>query len=417
MVNIFKKIKSKDNIKYIQKFLGYLLVFVLTSNVFGLSYIYNLDKKITDESSISTVAPLTPTFSFQSKAQLLMEPTTGTIIYANNENEKILPASVTKVMSLLLTMEAIDSGKLKYTDVITCSKTASGLGGSQIWFQPGEQLTVDEALKAICVVSANDVTVAMAEHLAGTQDNFVAQMNAKAKELGMVNTNFINAHGIDADNHYTSAKDIALMSRELINKHPDILKYTSIWMDTLRNGTFGLSSTNKLIRFYDGATGIKTGSTSKALFNLSASATRDGTTFIAVVCTAPTGDIRNEEVKQLLDYGFANFKTKNIYSRNTIIESIKVDKNLEKSFDVVLNEDVNTLYEKGKEIEYEQHIVYNSDLRAPILKNTSIGKIIITNKADNSVISEKDLFINEDINRAKLLDYFKFSLKKVLVLS
>ncbi len=416
MINIFKKIMSKDNVKYIQKFVIYLLIFVLTSNIFGLSYIYNLDNKITDESSISTVAPLNPTFTFKSKAQVLMEPSTGSVIYANNENEKIFPASVTKIMSLLLIMDSIDSGKLKYTDVITCSKTASGFGGSQIWFQPGEQLTVDEALKAICVVSANDVTVAMAEHLSGTQENFVAQMNAKAVDLGMVNTNFINSHGIDADNHYTSAMDIAIMSKELINKHPDVLKYTSIWMDTLRNGTFGLNSTNKLIRFYEGTTGIKTGSTSKALFNLSASATRDGTTFIAVVCTAPTGDIRNEEVKQLLDYGFANYKTKNIYARNTILDSIRINKNLEKTFDIILNEDVSMLYEKGKEIEYNQQIVYTSGLKAPILKYTSIGKITITNKVDDSIIAEKDLFTNEDINKAKLLDYYKYLLKKVLIL-
>lgn len=271
-------------------------------------------------------------------------------------------------------------------------------------------------MKAICVVSANDVTVAMAEHLAGTEGNFVAQMNAKAKELGMVNTNFVNSHGIDADNHYTSAMDIAIMSRALITKHPDILKYTSIWMDTLRNGEFGLSSTNKLIRFYEGATGIKTGSTSKALFNLSASATRDGTTFIAVVCTAPSGDIRNEEVKQLLDYGFSNFKTKSIYTRNTVLESIRINKNLDKAFDVVIPEDVNVLSEKGKEIEFEQHIVYNENLVAPILKSTSIGKITITNKLDGSIISEKDLVINEDICKSKLSDYYKFLLKKVLVL-
>ncbi|MDD2375962.1 MAG: D-alanyl-D-alanine carboxypeptidase [Clostridia bacterium] len=415
-MKVFKRIKSKDNIKYIQKLLIYILVFVMLPNVFGMSFTYNLNKTITDESSISTVASLAPTFTFQSKAQVLMEPSTGTIIYANNENEKIFPASVTKVMSLLLTMEAIDSGKLKYTDVITCSKTASGLGGSQIWFQPGEQLTVDEALKAICVVSANDVTVAMAEHLAGTQENFVAQMNAKAKDLGMVNTNFMNAHGIDEDNHYTSAMDIALMSRALIVNHPDVLKYTSIWMDTLRNGTFGLSSTNKLIRFYEGATGIKTGSTSKALFNLSASATRDGTTFIAVVCTAPSGDIRNEEVKQLLDYGFSNFKTKNIFKKNTVLESIKINKSLAVKFDVTISEDVNVLYEKGKEVEYDKQIIYNDNLKAPILKNTPIGKISITSKVDGSLVSEKDIVISEDIFKSKLMEYYIFLIEKVLVL-
>jgi len=415
-MKVFKRIKSKDNSKYIQKFLICMLVFVTLPNIFGMSYIYNLSRTTTDQSSISAVAPLAPTFAFQSKAQLLMEPSTGTVIYANNENEHIFPASVTKVMSLLLTMEAIDSGKLKYTDIITCSKTASGLGGSQIWFQPGEQLTVDEALKAICVVSANDVTTAVAEHLAGTEGNFVVQMNARAKELGIANTNFVNCHGLHDDNHYTTALDIAIMSRELITKHPDILKYTSIWMDTLRNGTFGLNSTNKLIRFYEGATGLKTGSTPQALFNLSGTATRDGTTFISVVCTAPSGDIRNEEVKQLLDYGFANYKTKNIFKKDVVLESIKINKNLAQKFDVTITEDVNVLYEKGREVEYNQTIVYNTDLKAPILKSTSIGKVTITSKTDNKLISEKDVVIKEDISKSKLMDYYIFLIKKVLVL-
>jgi len=383
---------------------------------FGISFIYNLSKTLTNESSISAVATVAPTFTFQSKAQVLMEPTTGTVLYANNENERLAPASVTKIMTLLLTMEAIDSGKMKYTDIITCSLNASQMGGSQIWFKPGEQLTVDEALKAICVVSANDVSIAMAEHLGGSEENFVAQMNEKAKQLGMVNTNFINCHGVDADNHYTTAMDIAIMSRALIVNHPDILKYTSIWMDSLRNGTFALSSTNKLIRFYQGATGLKTGSTSKALFNLSGSATRECTTFIAVVCTAPTGDIRTEEVKQLLDYGFANFKTTNILVKNTVVDSIKINKNLQKKYDVTIAEDVNMLYEKGKEVQFNQQIIYNSNITAPILKNTPIGKVTITSKSDGKLISEKDVMINQDIGKSKLMEYYAFLVKKVLVL-
>lgn len=418
MIKFLKRIKSKDKLRYIRNIFIYTLLFVSLSNVIGVSYIFNntIDNK--NESSISAVAPVVaPTFTFQSKSQVLMEPTTGHVLYANNENEKLLPASVTKVMSLLLIMEAIDNGKLSYTDVITCSKKASGLGGSQIWFEEGEKLTVEEALKTICVVSANDVTVAMAEHLAGTQENFVAQMNAKAKELGMVNTNFVNSHGIDEDNHYTTAIDIALMSRELITKHPDIIKFTSVWMDSIRGGQFGLTNTNKLIRFYEGATGIKTGSTSKALFNLSASATRDGTTFIAVVLTAPTGDIRNAEVKQLLDYGFSNFKTKVVYPRNTVIDSIIINKNLTKKYDVVLDEDACLLYEKGREIEYNETIEYNMELRAPITKNTAVGIITITNKADGSVIAKKDIVVTEDIGKSDLKDYYIYLIKKVFTLA
>ena len=249
----------------------FLFVFLLSFNsIFATSFIYDIKSKEnsntkTDESSISTVS--TPEFTFQSEAQLLMEPTTGKILYANNEDERLLPASVTKIMTMLL---------------------------------------IDEALKAIAVVSANDTCVMMAEHIGGSESNFVKMMNDKAQELKMENTHFMNCHGIDEDNHYSTAKDIAIMSAELINKHPDILKYTSIWMDSLRDGAFGLSSTNKLIRFYDGATGLKTGSTSKALFNLSGTATRNNTTFIAVVLRAPSSDVRLAEVKQLLDYRICN---------------------------------------------------------------------------------------------------------------
>ena len=296
---------------------------IILSNVLGVSFLYDIEKNndsyIIDESSISTSAP-TPEFNFQSTAQILMEPKSGKIIYANNENEKLIPASVTKIMTLLLIMENIDSGKLKYTDKVVCSANASGMGGSQIWFKEGEELTVDEALKCICVVSANDVTVAMAEKIGGTESNFVNMMNKKAEELNMTNTHFANSHGVDEEGHYTTALDIAIMSRELINNHPDILKYTSIWMDSIRNGQFGLSSTNKLIRYYEGATGLKTGFTSQALYNLSATATRDGTTFIAVVMKAPTSQIRQQECSQLLDYAFATYESKNIIGKGEIVD-------------------------------------------------------------------------------------------------
>ncbi|MEG1989689.1 MAG: D-alanyl-D-alanine carboxypeptidase family protein [Clostridia bacterium] len=411
-------IKKINNLKKLQKiFVIFLVTLIFSNNLFGLSYIYNIDKKVSNESSIAVINNINPTFSFKSKSQVLMEPITGNVIYANNENEKILPASVTKVMTLLLTMEAIESGKLKYTDKIICSAKASKMGGSQIWFKENEELTVDEALKAICVVSANDVTVAMAEHLGGNEENFVKQMNEKAKLLGMNNTNFMNPHGIDEDNHYTSAMDIAIMSRTLINEHPDILKYTSIWMDTLRNGTFNLSSTNKLIRFYDGANGLKTGSTSKALFNLSATATREGTTFIAVVCTAPTGDIRNEEVKQLLDFGFSNFKIQNICDKNTIIDKIEINKSLNNSQDVIIKDKINILIEKGKEIETKNEIIYNENIIAPINKEKSIGKIIITNIKDGNILTEKEIYLSRDILKSSVKDYYKYLIKKIIKLT
>lgn len=397
--------------KYIKIVAAFLIVCIISTNVFASNYIYEPAKDesssyIVDESSISTNAS-TPDFQFQSAAQVLMEPKSGKIIYANNENERLLPASVTKVMTLLLIMEQIDSGKMSYQDTVTCSANASKMGGSQIWFKEGETLTIDEALKCICVVSANDVTVAMAEKIGGTESNFVSLMNKKAEELGMTNTHFMNSHGIDEDGHYTTAHDIALMSRELITKHPDILKYTSIWMDSIRGGTFNLSSTNKLIRFYDGATGLKTGSTSKALFNLSGSATRDNTSFIAVVMKAPSSDIRLAEVKQLLDYGFATYETQNILEKRSTIEEKSINKNVKQTAKILLESDVVALLEKGCKIDYTQNIEYNKELVAPLKSGEVVGKIDIINTADNSVVGTSNLIIGEDVEKSSFKDYIE----------
>ena len=237
----------------------------------------------------------------------MIEQTTGTVLYDHNSHEKFRPASVTKVMSLLLIMEAIDSGQLSLKDNITCSDHAASMGGSQIWLEKNESLTAEEMLKAICLNSANDCVVAMAEHIAGSEEEFVHRMNAKAKSLGMHDTNFKNCHGLDEDDHLTSSYDIALMSRELLNNHPSITNYTTIYMDSLRGGETGLVNTNKLVRNYQGCTGLKTGSTSLALFNLSASATRNDLSLIAVIMHSPSTDIRFGEAQKLLNYGFSNF--------------------------------------------------------------------------------------------------------------
>lgn len=384
-----------------------LILICCMSNIFGASYIYKLNKSDNkkDESSIATSVS-TPVFEFESESQILMEASTGKILYANNEDEKLLPASVTKIMTLLLIMEQIDSGKLKYDDKVTCSSHASGMGGSQIWFKENEELTVDDALKAICVVSANDVTVAMAEKIGGTETNFVNMMNEKAKSLGMVNTNFMNSHGIDEENHYTTAKDIAIMSREIITKHPDILKYTSIWMDTLRNGEFGLSSTNKLIRFYEGANGLKTGSTSQALFNLSGTATRNGTTFISVIMKAPSSDVRLQETKQLLDYGFANYENKILYEKDTIISNLDISKNVNEKLDVIVNKQVSVLSEKGKNIETKENIIYN-ELRAPINSGEVVGKMEIVDNSNGEIIETLDLVAKNNIEKSTFMEYLR----------
>ncbi len=241
------------------------------------------------------------------QACILMEKTTGQVLYAVNEHQQLEPASVTKVMTMLLVMEAIDSGALAYDDVVTASAYACSMGGSQIWLKENEQLTVEDMLKAVCVVSANDCSVALAEHLAGSAEAFVERMNQRAAELGMADTHFENPTGLPASGHVTSAHDIAVMSRELILHHPDIRRFTTIWMDTLRGGESSLSNTNKLIRFYEGATGLKTGSTSAAQYCLSATAERDGMELIAVILKAPTSPQRFESAKVLLNYGFAAY--------------------------------------------------------------------------------------------------------------
>lgn len=381
--------------------------------IFGANYLYEKKSKDKQESSISTVA--NPSFTFESEAQILMEPSTGRILYANNENERMLPASVTKVMTLLLIMEQIDSGVLEYTDTVTCSKNAASMGGSQIWFKEGEQLTIDEALKAICVVSANDVTVAMAELIGGNEENFVIAMNAKARELGMENTHFMNCHGIDEEGHYTCAKDVALMARELITKHPNILNYTSIWMDSLRGGKTELTSTNKLIRFYDGATGLKTGYTSNALYNLVATATRKDTTYISVVMKAPSSDVRLAETKTLLDYGFATYETKKICSSSTILEELQVNKNIAEKLETRLQDDIYSLVQRGKNVDTDQIVTYNEELSAPIESGDIIGSVEIIDKNTNESIGKTNIVANNTINKSRITDYLKFIFGKFLL--
>ena len=378
----------------------FVVLFFCFNYIFASSYIYELIKS-SDVSSIATNA--NPSFTFESQAQVLMEPETGNIIYANNAEEKMLPASVTKLMTLLLLMEKIDSGALNYSDTITCSENASQMGGSQIWFEEGESLTVDEALKAICIVSANDVTVAVAEKIGGSEENFVSMMNEKAKLLGMNNTHYMNSHGIDEEGHYTCAYDQAILARELISKHPNILKYTSIWMDNLRNGENELNSTNKLIRFYDGATGLKTGYTSLAMYNLVGTATRGNTTFISVIMKAPSSDVRLKETKMLLDYGFSNFETKKIASQNNDLDEIDVDKNINENLKTKISGDVYALCKKGEDSQYETNIIYDENIRAPLHEGDVVGKFQILNNGE--IFDEKDIICINDVLKSNFLDY------------
>lgn len=297
-------------------------------------------------------------------------------------------------------MEALDSGKLSLTNKIPCSENAASMGGSQIWLDVREELTVDEMLKAICVASANDCTVAMAEYLEGSTSVFVEKMNLKAKELGMNDTCFKNCHGLDEDGHVTSSYDIALMSRDLLNNHPSVTKYTTIWMDSLRDGKSELVNTNKLIRNYSGATGLKTGSTSLALYNLSASATRNGLSLIAVIMKAPSTVVRFSEATKLLDYGFSNYSYISFANKDSILTSIPIEKGVKSSISISYSENSSVIVKKGQEKNVEQIVSLPETIAAPIKLNQKLGEIkYILNGETIGVI---DLVSNEDVKKMNL---------------
>ena len=322
------------------------------------------------------------------KSAILMEESTGNILYESNPDERLPIASVTKVMTMLLIMEAVDSGKISLDDMVTVSENAMSYGGSTMFLETGEQLTVNDMLKGIAVASANDGCVAMAEHLAGSESAFVDMMNEKAKELGMENTHFMNTNGLDEDDHYSSARDVAIMSRELM-KHETIFNYTSIWMDTLRGGKFQLANTNKLIRFYDGANGLKTGSTSKALCCLSAAAKRNDMQLIAVVLGAPTSAERFASAKSLLDYGFANYEVNTQITAGDEVQKIAVEKGVDKEVGVVEGDSCSTLVKKGQEDNITKEIKIDETITAPIEAGQKIGTMTISR--DGEVIADIDL--------------------------
>ena len=343
-------------------------------------------------------------------AACLIEQNSGLIIYDYNMHEKLRPASVTKIMSLLLIMEALDSGKIQLTDKIPCTEDAAKMGGSQIWLDVRETLTVEEMLKAICVVSANDCVVAMADYLEGSQDAFVKKMNQKAQELGMNDTTFKNCHGIDEDGHLTSAYDIAIMSRELLMNHPSITKYTTIWMDSLRDGKSSLVNTNKLVRNYNGCTGLKTGSTSIALYNLSASATRNNLSLIAVVLKAPTPAIRFSNAQKLLDYGFSNYTVTAFGKKGDVIKSVEIKKGTTSSIDAILENDAEVLMSNGNNKDVTQEIKLDDTFNAPILEGQKLGEVEFS--INGNVVSTVNLVANKSSDKLSFGSIIKFVMNK-----
>lgn len=343
--------------------------------------------------------------NLDSASAILIEQNSGQILYEHNIHEKLHPASVTKVMSLLLIMEALDSGKIFLDTQIPCSTNAANMGGSQIWLDTTETLSVNDMLKAIAVVSANDCVTAMAEYLGGTEENFVQMMNDKAKELGMNDTTFKNCHGLDEDEHLTSAYDIALMSRELLVKHPAITNYSTIWTDTLRGGKSALSNTNKLVRNYAGCTGLKTGSTSLALFNLSASATRDGLSLIAVIMKAPTSALRFSNAIKLLDYGFTNYSYKSFANRGDFIRQISVTKGIDSIANVVYETSPSFLVKKGEESKITYELNLPDTVSAPISKGQQLGTI--TYYSDGAKLDTVNLISDSTINKISFISMVK----------
>ena len=340
------------------------------------------------------------------KSAVLMDVSTGSVLYERDSHERLAPASVTKIMTMLLIMEAVDSGKIALTDMVTASEAAAAKGGSQIYLKVGETMSVSDMLKSIAVSSANDCACAMAEHIAGSEEAFVAMMNRRAQELGMNDTTFVNCTGLDdgadAVNHRTSAYDIALMSRELLKNHPLIKKYTTIWMDTVRNGTFGLSNTNKLIRFYQGATGLKTGFTSGAGYCLSATAQRDGMELIAVVMGAESSQVRNAACKQLLDYGFANYAV--ISPELTETPEVPVRLGKRESVAVRLGESGGLLIDKAQKSGVSTEVALEEFAAAPVSQGQRLGTLTV--KAGDQVLSQIPLVASEGVERLTFGDLF-----------
>ena len=338
------------------------------------------------------------------KAVLLMEKTTGEVLYEENSHEKLEPASVTKVMTMLLTMEALDSGTITLETMVPVSAHAAGMGGSQVYMEEGEQFSVHDMLKAIAVASGNDASVAMAEYLAGSESSFVEKMNARAAELGMNDTVFQNCTGLPAEGHHTSAYDIALMSRELILHHPDIRTYTTIWMDTLRDGAFQLSNTNKLIRFYDGATGLKTGSTDAALYCISATAEKEGMELIAVVLGSPTSADRFETAKATLSYGFANYALVTV-APSEPINPVEVILGRETQVQPVLAESAQLLLPKGDAGKITTTMDLPESVQAPVEPGQELGTLTVL--VDGQERTKLTLVAETGVERLSLGEIYK----------
>lgn len=389
--------------KIISVFLAF--IFILPLTVF-----YSFAE---DDESVNTIVQKTDTgITVNAKSAVLMDASTGQVLFSANEHERLYPASVTKIMPLLLFMEALDEGRINLTDKVTASPVAASKGGSQIWLKEGEQMTVDELLRATAIASANDACTALGEHISGSEEAFVAMMNKRAKELGMKNTNFVNCSGLDDDTteHLTTAYDVALMSKELLS-HERIRSYTTVWMDTLRDGATELTNTNRLVRFYNGTTGLKTGTTSKAGYCLSASAERDGLHIIAVILGAQTSDDRFEGAKALLNWGFANYETVTPSLKNVKIPEVEVIKGIEEKITAKVSDITPVTLKKGENEKIEYSVEISENVEAPVEKNQLLGKV--TARIGDNVLGEYKLLAKDGVRKITLWDYIEGFLKSL----
>jgi D-alanyl-D-alanine carboxypeptidase (penicillin-binding protein 5/6) len=366
------------------------LICIITSTILFLNVL----------SGVSFAKEKTLKLAENASSAILIERDTGSVLFEKNSNEKLPPASMTKIMTLILIMEALESGKIKLSDEVQTSEFAASMGGSQIFLEPGEVMTVEEMLKGIAIGSANDASVAMGEFIAGTNDSFVDMMNERAKELGLKNTHFVNPTGLPAEDHYSTANDMALMAKELL-KHENVTKYTGQYEDYLREDTdkrFWLVNTNRLVKFYNGVDGLKTGYTSEAKYCLTATAKKDNMRVIAVVMGVPTAKERNAQISQMLDYAFANYATKKIYDRYEFIEEVKVSKGSKPKSKLVTSETISLLMKKGDpkvDVSTELKI---TKLQAPVKKGDKVGTLIVKNNGET--VSESPLLASEDIEQA-----------------
>lgn len=385
-----------------------LICFAIIVGIFSSSTCFAMQDTQSLYDDLPAALVITSQTQLPSQSSILIEQTTGKVLYEHNPDEPLPPASITKIMTLLLTMEALERGEITPDTMVTCSEHANSMGGSQIWFKVGEQLSVNELLKATAISSANDAAVALAEQVAGSEEDFVVKMNTRAKEIGMQNTNFVNATGLDAQNHVSTARDIAMMSAELL-RHPKIIEYSTIWMDSLRDGKTELVNTNKLVRFYKGATGLKTGTTNNAGFCLSGSASRDNLSLIAVTMGSKTSDERFSVTRGLLDYGFNNFAFVPLNDITEELTPVPVKKGVSTQVEVEYTPIDGVLINKGDKGKIEQEVTLSPYVRAPIEKGQKIGNVVVHIAGEK--LLEYPLLAKEKVDRMTFTRAFTLLLK------